>query len=118
MTGLLPYDTKKRDIAINNAITNAMLPADLSHIAAPEYIQPILEKCWQQEPQSRPTIVCCREMLPPTVTSLQNLLQQSFAEIPDFYKAQGDGWNAVCNPDLGKTYECDFLPTLIYNETW
>lgn len=115
MTELLPYSARKRDVAINNAIVNAELPADLSTIAVPASIQAVLRMCWQQEPELRPTIAWCQETLP---SGLRTLLQHPFSEIPGVFKAQGHGWNAVCNPDLDKTYVCEILSIVDDVGTW
>lgn len=64
MADLLPYATKGKTEAIDHAICQKELPADVVDIAAPEFVIALLERCWQQDRVSRPAIGWCLERFP------------------------------------------------------
>lgn len=63
MTDLLPYNTKKREIALSEAIRNAELPGDVSAVVIPDFVRDMLTRCWQWEPDSRPDVAWCHGVL-------------------------------------------------------
>lgn len=66
MTSITPYKTKKSEYALMNAVRGEQLPADLEEIAvitATKFIPSILEGCWRQNPETRPGIESCLQVL-------------------------------------------------------
>lgn len=63
LTGIQPYEAKKRDVTITKAIIRGELPAEISSIGAPRFVRDILQRCWQPDLKSRPSIEWCQSAL-------------------------------------------------------
>lgn len=93
-----------------------MLPADLSTITVPNFIRSLLERCWQPNPESRPGMPWCQGVIAvQRPTSLfPGFLRLSLDDIPVRYTIQGDGWHAICNPEVENPLELQVSSTRIW----
>lgn len=108
MTDKLPYAVNKRDITISKAIGSGELPIDLSTITLPKFVRSILEHCWERKPESRLEITCCQRMMSLQAESIFDAFEtEPIRKIPTQYLTVGDGWQAICRPDLQGPYTCE-----------
>lgn len=117
MTGILPYDNYKRDVKVTDAIKNFESPCTLSNLEVPPVVRYILGKCWKRGPQDRPSSAECQMVL--GSKSLSGFFTEiPYSDFPSQYKAQGDSWRLIRNPDFSRLYRynigTDFNPEASY----
>lgn len=110
MTSLLPYNKKKHEIPVINAIRNGEPPVDFRSIEVPDFVQATLEGCWHQNPPARFEITRCYTMLQARATSLfKAFTVMPPDQVPSQYRIEASGWNAIRNPLSQTTYDLDFF---------
>lgn len=119
MAGILPYNDKERELAVEKAIVTGELPADVSILDIPDFVQSILGSCWRQDAKSRPDMVWCQAVLSAQSTALfESFVHMAIKDIPPQYVSRGTGWNAIWNPSSPKAYALDFLANSSLNAWW
>lgn len=112
MTGLIPYATYPERGPILLAIASDKPPADLANLSVPHFVTAVLERCWRKLADSRPTVAWCSKVLSLRSTALfKPLCLESFDAAPSEFKAMGDGWHALFNPETETTFNLQMSTT-------
>lgn len=113
MTDQRPYE-KHTKYAVLFALGHEEPPADITQITAPRFIVSTLERCWNVDPASRPTMRWCIEVLSWGTTCLFAVYYFAhLTAIPFDYVASTYRYYAIYNPDSKKRFNLEFLPDFV-----
>lgn len=113
MTDCIPYQSERSEYLVILAIMQGKLPASIGDASIPDFGNEVLAACWSPDPAKRPSMTWCSEVLTRRTTALfGTYCSADFKDIPSEYKAEGDGWEAVVNPDVPKIFDIELLSGL------